>query len=90
MPAYWVVNLHTSYQVTKNIQIFGLINNLFNQHYYSAGTVFDPGGFNNYFGWRQSIQLERSAQHAAGHAARGLCRHQGDVLRSCFSGHAFK
>ncbi len=47
VPAYWVVNLHTSYQVTKNIQIFGLINNLFNQHYYSAGTVFDPGGFNN-------------------------------------------
>jgi len=47
VPAYWVVNLHTSYQITKNIQIFGLINNLFNQHYYSAGTVFDPGGFNN-------------------------------------------
>ena len=47
VPAYWVVNLHTSYQVTKNIELFGMVQNLFNKHYYSAGTVFDPGGFNN-------------------------------------------
>jgi iron complex outermembrane receptor protein len=47
VPAYWVVNLHSSYQVTKNIQVFGLVQNLFNQHYYSAGTVFSPEGFNN-------------------------------------------
>jgi iron complex outermembrane recepter protein len=47
VPAYWVVNLHTSYQVTKNIEVFGLVQNLFNQHYYSAGTVFNTGGFNN-------------------------------------------
>jgi len=47
VPAYWVVNLHTSYEVTKNVEVFGLVQNLFNQHYYSAGTVFDPGGFNS-------------------------------------------
>jgi iron complex outermembrane receptor protein len=47
VPAYWVVNMHTSYQVTKNIQLFGLVQNLFNQHYYSAGTFFDTGGYNN-------------------------------------------
>jgi iron complex outermembrane recepter protein len=47
VPAYWVANLHTSYQVTKNVQLFGLVQNLFNQHYYSAGTFFDIGGFNN-------------------------------------------
>ena len=47
VPAYWVVNLHTSYQVTKNVELFGMVQNLFNRHYYSAGTVFDPGGFNN-------------------------------------------
>jgi iron complex outermembrane recepter protein len=47
VPAYWVVNMHTSYQVTKNIELFGLVQNLFNQHYYSAGTFFDTGGFNN-------------------------------------------
>jgi iron complex outermembrane recepter protein len=47
VPAYWVVNLHTSYQVTKNVELFGMVQNLFNKHYYSAGTVFNPGGFNN-------------------------------------------
>jgi iron complex outermembrane recepter protein len=47
VPAYWVANLHTSYQVTKNVQLFGLVQNLFNQHYYSAGTFFDTGGYNN-------------------------------------------
>ncbi len=44
VPAYWVVNLHTSYQVNKNIEVFGLINNLFNQHYYAAGTFFQTNG----------------------------------------------
>jgi iron complex outermembrane receptor protein len=47
VPAYWVVNLHTSYQVTKNVEVFGLVQNLFNQRYYSAGTLFNTGGFNN-------------------------------------------
>ncbi|MDU1667164.1 MAG: TonB-dependent receptor, partial [Bradyrhizobium sp.] len=47
VPAYWVVNLHTSYQVTKNVELFGMVQNLFNKRYYSAGTVFDPKGFNN-------------------------------------------
>jgi len=47
VPAYWVANLHTSYQVTKNVELFGLVQNLFNQHYYSAGTFFDTGGYNN-------------------------------------------
>jgi len=41
IPAYWVVNLHSSYQVTKNIEVFGLVKNLFNQHYYVYGTFFD-------------------------------------------------
>jgi iron complex outermembrane receptor protein len=47
VPSYWVVNMHTSYQLTKNIEFFGLVQNLFNQHYYSAGTFFDSGGFTN-------------------------------------------
>ncbi len=47
VPAYWVVNLHTSYQVTKNVEVFALVQNLFNQRYYSAGTLFNTGGFNN-------------------------------------------
>jgi iron complex outermembrane recepter protein len=45
VPAYAVVNLHSSYQLTKDVQLFGLVNNLFNSHYYAAGTFFDKGGF---------------------------------------------
>jgi iron complex outermembrane recepter protein len=44
-PAYWVVNAHTSYQFTKNVEVFGLVRNLFNQHYYASGTFFDTGSF---------------------------------------------
>jgi iron complex outermembrane receptor protein len=45
VPAYAVVNLHTSYKLTSNIEIFGLINNLFNERYYLGGTFFETGGF---------------------------------------------
>ena len=45
VPAYWVVNLHSSYQITPNIEVFGLINNVFNQHYYLAGAFYQTGGF---------------------------------------------
>jgi iron complex outermembrane receptor protein len=41
LPMYWVANLHASYQITNNVQIFGLINNLFNNHYATYGTFFD-------------------------------------------------
>jgi iron complex outermembrane receptor protein len=47
VPAYWVVNLHSSYKVTKNVEVFGLVQNLFNQRYYSAGTIFNTQGLNN-------------------------------------------
>jgi iron complex outermembrane receptor protein len=45
VPAYAVLNLHTSYQVTPNVEVFGLINNALNQHYYVAGTFFNTAGF---------------------------------------------
>ncbi len=45
VPAYWVVNIHTSYQITKNVELFGLVRNLFDQHYYAFGTFFDTGSF---------------------------------------------
>jgi iron complex outermembrane receptor protein len=44
VPAYWVTNLHTSYQVTKELQIFGVVTNLFNQRYYTYGTYFQLDG----------------------------------------------
>jgi iron complex outermembrane receptor protein len=41
LPLYWVANLHASYQITNNVQVFGLVNNLFNNHYATYGTFFD-------------------------------------------------
>lgn len=43
LPAFVVLNLNTSYQVTPNIQIFGLLQNVTDQKYYSYGT-FSPTG----------------------------------------------
>jgi iron complex outermembrane recepter protein len=42
LPGYWVVNLHTTYKINKQAEIFGLVQNLFNQRYYTFGTFFDP------------------------------------------------
>jgi iron complex outermembrane recepter protein len=45
VPPYAVVNLHTSYQLIPNVELFGLINNALNQHYYVGGTFFSTSGF---------------------------------------------
>jgi iron complex outermembrane receptor protein len=42
VPAYWVANLHTSYKFSNNVEVFGLVQNVFNQHYYAVGTFFNP------------------------------------------------
>ncbi len=42
LSGYWLVNLHATYQVTRQVQLFGLINNLFNRRYALFGTYFDP------------------------------------------------
>jgi iron complex outermembrane receptor protein len=42
VPPYAVVSLHGSYQVNKNVEVFAMVQNLFNQHYYTTGTFFDP------------------------------------------------
>ena len=34
--------LHGSYQLTKELQIYGFINNLFNRKFATFGTFFDP------------------------------------------------
>jgi len=43
LPGYWVANIRTTYQVTANVQIFGLVNNLFNESYATYGTYFSTG-----------------------------------------------
>jgi iron complex outermembrane recepter protein len=41
LPGYWTVNLHTSYKLSPQVEVFGLVQNLFNQRYYTFGTFFD-------------------------------------------------
>ena len=45
VPPYWVVNLNSSYKITENVEVFGLVRNLFDQHYYVFGTFFDVTSF---------------------------------------------
>jgi iron complex outermembrane recepter protein len=43
IPAYWVVNLHASYDLTENVRLFALAQNLFDNKYETFGTFFEPG-----------------------------------------------
>jgi iron complex outermembrane receptor protein len=43
VPPYAFVNLHGSYHVNKNVELFANVQNLFNQHYYTTGSFFDTG-----------------------------------------------
>lgn len=40
LPGYAVVDLHTSYDVTQNIQVYAIVNNLFDHHYATFGNYF--------------------------------------------------
>ena len=42
LPGYVVANLRSSYQITDNIQFFGLIKNLFDNKYATYGIFNDP------------------------------------------------
>jgi iron complex outermembrane receptor protein len=41
LPGYWVANLHSNYQITKNVEVFGSVRNLFDRRYYTMGTFFN-------------------------------------------------
>ena len=41
LPGYYTLNLTTTYQMTKSIQLFAWVNNVTDQHYYTFGT-FSP------------------------------------------------
>ena len=48
LPSYAVFNLHASYQVTKNVQIYARADNIFNNLYATYGTFFDTGALPNF------------------------------------------
>lgn len=45
LPGYVTFNLHTSYQVTRTLQVYGLIDNLFDRRYYTFATFFDNSSY---------------------------------------------
>jgi iron complex outermembrane receptor protein len=47
IPGYAVFGVHTSYQVGKQLQVYGLIQNIFDQRYYTAGALYDVTSFPN-------------------------------------------
>jgi outer membrane receptor protein involved in Fe transport len=48
LPGYSVFNLHTSYQITKTVQIYARADNIFNNQYSTYGTFFDTGDVPNF------------------------------------------
>ena len=48
LPSYAVFNLHGSYQISKTIQIYGRIDNVFDNRYATYGTFFDTGALPNF------------------------------------------
>jgi iron complex outermembrane receptor protein len=47
LPGYWLAGVHTSYQITRNVEIFALVNNLFDKRYALFGAFFDAEGVAN-------------------------------------------
>lgn len=41
LPGYWVVNLKTSYEVAKNFQFYGIVENVFDRRFATFGTFYD-------------------------------------------------
>jgi outer membrane receptor protein involved in Fe transport len=48
LPGYAVFNLHASYQIDKNFQIYARADNIFDNRYASYGTFFDTGDVPNF------------------------------------------
>jgi outer membrane receptor protein involved in Fe transport len=47
LPPYTVFNVHASYQVDKNVQVYGRVDNLFDNRYATHGAFFDIGAIPN-------------------------------------------
>jgi len=41
LSSYPVFNLHMSYNITKHVQVYGIINNVFDNEYATYGTYFE-------------------------------------------------
>jgi outer membrane receptor protein involved in Fe transport len=48
LPSYTVFNAHASYQIDKTFQIYGRVDNIFDNRYATYGTFFDTGAVPNF------------------------------------------
>ena len=48
LPSYAVFNLHASYQIDKNVQIYARADNILDNRYATYGTFFDTGALPNF------------------------------------------
>jgi outer membrane receptor protein involved in Fe transport len=48
LPSYAVFNLHASYQINKNFQIYARADNIFDNRYATYGTFFETGALPNF------------------------------------------
>jgi outer membrane receptor protein involved in Fe transport len=48
LPSYAVFNAHASYQIDKHYQVFGRIDNIFDNRYSTYGAFFDTGALPNF------------------------------------------
>jgi len=76
LPGYWVAELHSSYQITENVGLFAIIQNLFNNQYATSGVFGDvtktpPSG---------SAKPLRPALHHGRRAACRVRRRPGQIL----------
>ena len=82
LPGYTRVDLRTSYNITKNFQIYGLVENLFDRRYGLFGTYFNK----SLMRWRcvgrpEHLSIPQRPNNLAGHAVRGLRRCEDHVLK---------
>jgi iron complex outermembrane receptor protein len=47
LAGYWVTNVRSSYEITSNVEVFALVNNLLDKRYALFGTFFNPQGVAN-------------------------------------------
>ncbi|MDR3464749.1 MAG: TonB-dependent receptor [Xanthobacteraceae bacterium] len=69
LPGYAVVNLHSSYQINRNWQVYGRIDNLLNNHYATYGIFFDKTQLPNFVAGGASFSDPRSLSPARPQAA---------------------
>jgi outer membrane receptor protein involved in Fe transport len=48
LPSYTVFNLHSSYQIDKNFQVYARLDNVFDKRYATYGTFFDTSAIPNF------------------------------------------